>query len=188
MYAVLSTFDRYVCEEPVRRSISEALLPISKKMQHIVLAHLLYTYQTSEGFQPEIEYADGYAPDKASASDDFCFMHKLIGEIMSDEDGEAIQPSFETPAFLTARSWRVLSERDSGPYQSIFKFHRMSHRVSHRVFLRMSHRTPHRTPHRASNRPYHRMLHRMFHRMFCRTDLTLRIQERPQHPLHQQSI
>ena len=147
--SMLTSYAGYARSGAVQASVAAPLLPASKKMQHILLAHLLYTYQNEGDLRagagaavvaetaaaaaagggpgpPGIEWAAGSAPDPASPGDDFRFMAAIIKGILPDNQAVAHAPrsitGYAAPPFLTARCWATVHDPASTVHQELLGF------------------------------------------------------------------
>lgn len=110
----------YATDASMQASYSANLLPVSKKMQNVLLCHLLHTYKSSLGpSHQDIEYAAGYENDLSTAGDSWTQMFKMINLVMPDQGAvtsvpvETISGYDSRPPFLTATSWQKLTDAGS---------------------------------------------------------------------------
>jgi hypothetical protein len=126
--SVLQPYSGYTADPSIQASFATDLLPVSRKMQNILLCHLLYTYKNANGTSnADIEYAAGFEVDEDSAGDDWSQMEAMIALILPDDQIVSTNPLGvlgyqEAPAFLTDASWAKLVDTNSSLYSGIVTY------------------------------------------------------------------
>jgi len=124
--SLLSSYADYSTDAIITASVAADLLPVSKKMQHVTLATMLYTYKVSNGAAAvDIEYEAAYPADASGTGDDWSQV-KLVSDLASADQAAVVASPVENitgydtkPPFLTVASWNKILDTTSALRQGL---------------------------------------------------------------------